>query len=197
MTLPDEVGRLVEQLKALPLIDGADLDQPFAAYDSFELVVSAILRAALVQVPEGERKKQNAELFRRFVRNHFPENRGRDDTGYANQLWTFRCECVKEKRTGPFALINGVPDAHLLPAADGRPTLNLESLIADFRDAVDDLAEILRASVEMRQLAADELARRTVSIAPMNDRSPATSFTRSPTVLGRSSLSARSASATN
>lgn len=36
-TRADEVGELLAGLKALPLVDSADIDQSFAAYDAFEL----------------------------------------------------------------------------------------------------------------------------------------------------------------
>src|SRR5262245_20904189 len=68
----DDVALLLDQLKALPLIDSADLDVPFAAYEAFELVLSAILRAALVQVPEANRRGKNGDLFRQFVVERFP-----------------------------------------------------------------------------------------------------------------------------
>lgn len=115
MHLPDDVDRLTMSLKALPLIEGADLDKPFAAYDAFELVCSAILRAALVQAPEEGRKRNNGRLFEAFVTDHFPVHRGRNDPDYAKQLWLFRNAFVKEKRTEGFALVHGAPNQHLGP----------------------------------------------------------------------------------
>ena len=195
MNRPDELDRLAELLKSLPLIDSADLDQPSAAYDAFGMVASAILQAALIQVPEAERVGKNARLFRRFVVERFPAKRGRGDGTYAKDLWLFRCSFVKENRTGPFALVHGAPNQHLQPASDGRLTLDLESLIADFRAAVDDMVRDLGASLEGARLA-DELARRTVRILLANDPDSAPSFTRSGTISLRAAA-AKAASGTN
>jgi len=190
--MADDVDQLLEQLKALPLIDSADLTHPFAAYDSFELVLSAILRAALAQVPPTDRRGRNRQHFRAFVCQRFPPERGRNDVDYADRLWDFRTMFVKEKRTAGFVLVHDRPDEHLAPGVDGRPKLNLQSLIADFRLAVDQLGPILRASDELRQLAADEVARRTVHVTS------APSFTQTSTVLFRgNTLGAKATSGTN
>ncbi|HJX46712.1 MAG TPA: hypothetical protein VJ375_02615 [Gaiellaceae bacterium] len=178
------------------MIDGADLHRPFAAYDSFELVVSAILRAALVQVPEAKRKGNNAVLYKRFVVEHFPEHRGYGDEAYAEQLWDFRCAFVKDKRTGPFVLIHNSPGDHLQPSADGRSMLNLESLIDDFRAAVDDLAGILRASTVMRAVAASEVALRQVTVTAPHDGSASPSLTHNPTTVRLITGGANAASGT-
>jgi hypothetical protein len=189
VTSPDDVSQLLAELKALPLIESADLDKPFAAYDAFELVVSAILRAALVQVPESGRKGKNRELFERFVVNHFPLNRGRDDGSYAKRLWDFRCAVVKEKTTGSFVLIHNTPGMHL-PSAG---VLNLEGLIADFQEAVDSLGAGLRKSPEMRQVAAIEIQRRQVTIGSPETLAHSSSVGRSVTI---ANLSASAASGT-
>src|SRR4051812_27604184 len=99
---PDDVELLLGQLKTLPLIAAADLDAEFAAYDAFELVLGAILRAALVQVPDAERRGHNRELFERYVLERFPPDQGRGDSDYASQLWTFRNAVVKNKQIGSF-----------------------------------------------------------------------------------------------
>lgn len=197
MNGPDDVDKLLEGLKALPLIDdNADLSRPFAAYNAFELVGSAILRAALVQVPPEQRRNMNGAHFTRFVVEHFPVDRGRGDDEYASDLWLFRCAFQKERlTTDKFQLIEGAPDQHLKPATDGRTMLDLESLIADFRAAVDHLGAELRNSAEMRQVAADELARRHVTVTPVDAATDA-SFTRNPTTV-TAWMGAKAASGTN
>ena len=164
--LMDAVDELVEQLKILPLIASADLDGPFAAYDAFELVLGAILRAALVQAPEEQRRRHNRELFERFVVERFPEGRGRGDAEYAANLWEFRNAVVKNKQTGPFLVIHNSPVAHW-KTNHGILTLDLQSLIEDFREAVDNLGALLRSTDEMRELAARELDGRTVKLVPI------------------------------
>ena len=107
-----DVAQLLGQLKALPLIGSADLDAPSAAYDAFELVLGAILRAALVQVPDEQRRGFNRELFERFVTERFPRGRGRGDVLYARNLWKFRNAVVKNKQTGPFVVLHNAPHEH-------------------------------------------------------------------------------------
>jgi hypothetical protein len=170
MTRPtDDVDRLLAQLKELPLIDHADLDAEGVAYAAFEPLLSAILRAALVQVPQKDRPNNNRRLFQRFVVDHFPPGRGRHDPVYAEALWGFRCYFVKDERTGSsFLLTHHHPDLHWV-IADGRRVLNLESLVADFREAVDNLGTLLRGDPELRQSAEADVAQReltSVSIAP-------------------------------
>jgi hypothetical protein len=109
MDRPDDLAQLAARLKSLPLIESADLDQPFAAYDAFGVVMSAILCAALIQVPEDERERKNGKLFKRFVVERFPIKRGRGDGKYAADLWSFRSQAVKESRTGPFSLVHRLP----------------------------------------------------------------------------------------
>jgi hypothetical protein len=166
MTDANAVEELLEQLKTLPLIASADIDAPYAAYDACELVLGAILRAALVQVPEEQRRGHNRELFERFVVERFPEGRGRDDAGYARNLWEFRNAVVKNKQTGPFLVMHNSPSEHW-KTNHGILTLNLQSLIEDFREAVDNLGALLRSTDEMRDLAAAELAGRTVRLVPI------------------------------
>ena len=81
----DDVDLLLAQLKTLPLSDTADLDADFAAYDAFELLLGAVLRAALVQVPPAERYDNNGELFKRFVVERFSAGRGFGNTGLREQ----------------------------------------------------------------------------------------------------------------
>lgn len=187
----DDVERLVEHLKALPLVDGADIDRPGAAYAAFEPVLSAILRAAVIHVPRRKRNGIQGECFRAFVRDHFPEEHGRGDETYAANLWRLRGAFVKEKRTARFVLTHGQPDDHLVPAADGRPRLNLESLVADFRSAVDELGPVLRRTDELRERAADEVARSAVHVTS------GASHTTTTTVLFRGERGAKAASGTN
>jgi hypothetical protein len=182
--LPDEVASLQERLKALPLVDSADLGQPFAAYEAFDVVLSAILRAALVQAPRDGRRGKNAQLFTRFVRNHFPAKRGRGDDVYAKRLWGLRCDFAKSRETATFWLIHDAPTQHLERAADGRVTLDLGSLIADFRSAVNHLGAELAASAQMRAVVASELDARTVVISPTG-----ASLTTSVTTVGAQALS--------
>src|SRR4051812_33749589 len=97
-------------VKALPLIDTADLDKHLAAYDAFELVLSAILRAALVHVPDEQRRNHNRELFERFVIERNPARRGHGDEAYANALWEFRNAAAwSAQDTGPAELRSGSP----------------------------------------------------------------------------------------
>lgn len=195
--MPDDVDRLVDELKALPLIDSADLSKPGAAFAAFDPVVAAILRAALVQVPHKQRRGKNRILFVQFVTEHFPEKRGRGDTKYAAKLWDFRCEVAKGKRTGPFVLAQNAAGEHLQPGPDGRPVLNLESLISDFRAAVDSLGDELRSAARCDEVA-DELARRKVTVAPIRDSATSVSVTNSETTLVlRPVLAAKAASGTN
>jgi hypothetical protein len=160
---PDDVDLLLAQLKMLPLIDTADLDAEFAAYDAFELLLGAVLRAALVQVPPAERYDNNGELFKRFVVERFPAGRGLGNTDYASKLWKFRNAVVKNKQTGPFLLIHNTPAKHW-KIERGARVLDLQSLVADYREAVDNLAPLLRSSLEMKALATAELAGRTVRL---------------------------------
>lgn len=184
MTKKDEVDLLLDQLKALPLIDGADLDAPFAAFDAFELVLSAITRAALVQVPQNQRRGNNGALFQRFVVERFPSKRGRGDATYAKQLWEFRCDFVKGKRTGRhFVLTHNRPEFHLQLATNAAVVVDLHGLIADFRLAVDDLGRDLHSDPAMRQVALDELRSRRVELVQVS--------------LPRSRLGANAASGTN
>jgi hypothetical protein len=166
----DDVDELIAGLKLLPLIDGADLEQPSAAYDAFELVLSAILRAALVEVAPADRRSNNGRAFRRFVTKRFPVGRGRGDTSYAGTLWLLRCDFVKEKRTSSgVALTHDNPWAHRQRASTGELIVDLQSLIADFREAVDDLGKRLRSSPQLRHETQSELTQRrvrTVAIAP-------------------------------
>lgn len=188
----DDVERLLEHLKALPLVDDADLDRPGAAYAAFEPVLSAALRAAVVHVPRRKRNGVQGECFRAFVRDHFPEGRGRGDDAYAANLWRLRSAFVKEKRTDRFVLTHGQPDDHLIPAADGRPTLNLESLVADFRSAVDELGPVLRRTDELRRRAAAEVERSTVHVT-----SGVSHTTTTTTVVFRGATAAKAVSGTN
>lgn len=192
VTGTDEVGQLLEQLKELPLVDDADLDRPGAAYAAFEPVLGAVLRAAVIHLPRNKRDGVQGKCFRAFVRDHFPEGRGRGDEAYAENLWKLRSAIVKEKRTARFVLTHGRPDDHLVPGRDGRPTLNLESLIADFRAAVDELGPVLRGTDELRQRAAVEVSLRGVHVT--TDASLTT--TRS-TVLFRGAPGAKASSGTN
>jgi hypothetical protein len=160
---PDDVDLLVAQLKTLPLIDTADLDAEFAAYDAFELLLGAVLRAALVQVPPAERYDNNGELFKRFVVERFPAGRGLRNMDYASKLWKFRNAVVKNKQTGPFLVIHNTPGKHW-KIEQGARVLDLQSLVADYREAVDNLAPLLRSSPEMQALASAELAGRTVRL---------------------------------
>lgn len=192
MTGSDDVEQLLEQLKALPLVDGADLDRPLAAYYAFEAVLSAVLRAAIAPERRSARDRKNGKLFQEFVCRDFPVGRGWSDPHYARQLWKLRGMFVKEMRTGSFRLKHGQPEYHFLAADDGRLILNLESLIEDFRYAVTRLGPILRRSDRLRQHAADELALRTVH---MTDSA---SITHSSTVVDfRPVLAAKAASGTN
>jgi hypothetical protein len=188
-----DVGELLEQLKALPLIDGANLDRPGAAYDAFELVLSPILRAALVQVPEGQRRDANGRLFKRFVIERFPPGHGGGNVSYADELWQLRNAFVKDKQTRGFGLTHNSPGSHWRLTEAGHPTLDLGSLIADYREAVDNLGELLRASPTLRGVARAELEKRTVVTVPMSGiaqtspsltgtalRAPAASGTSSP-----------------
>ncbi len=54
----------------------------------------------------------------------------------------------------------------------GMLTLNLQSVIDDFRWAVDTLGELLRSTDEMRELAAAELAGRTIRLIPITVVAP-------------------------
>ncbi len=162
-----DVDLLVGQLKALPLIDSANLDAPFAAYEAFELVLSAITRAALVQVADGKRRNNNARLFKKFVVEYFPVGRGRGDVAFANRLWEFRCDFLKGKQTGQFVLTHNHPELHWQRARDARLLLNLQSLIADFRQAVDLLGGLLRSTPDMLEVAHNELASRAVQLVPV------------------------------
>jgi hypothetical protein len=72
----------------------------------------------------------------------------------------------KNKQTGPFLVIHNSPGKHW-KTNHGSLTLNLQSLIEDFHQAVDDLGELLRSSDEMRELAARELDGRTVRLVPI------------------------------
>ena len=166
MSTPDDVELLLVQLKTLPLIAAADLDAEFAAYDAFELVLGAILRAALVQVPESERRNRNGKLFERFVVERFPRGHGYGDSNYAKQLWEFRNAVVKNKQTGAFMLIHNNRGEHL-ERHDGHVLLDLQGLIADFRAAVDNLGEHLRSTPQLRELARVELEGRTVRLKPI------------------------------
>jgi hypothetical protein len=125
----DDVDLLLAQLKTLPLIDNADLDADFAAYDAFELLLGAVLRAALVQVPPAERYDNNGELFKRFVVERFPAGRGFGNADYASKLWKFRNAVVKNKQTGPFLLIHNAPSKHW-KIERGARVLDLQSLVA-------------------------------------------------------------------
>jgi hypothetical protein len=168
MSAPDDVDALLDQLKTLPLIAAADLDADSAAYDAFELVLGAILRAALLQVPDAERRGHNRELFERFVVERFPPGHGYGDAVYANRLWEFRNAVVKNKQTATFVLIHSNPQSH--PGTDNNGTivlLDLHGLIADFYAAVDNLGELLRSTPEMRALASSELAARTIRLIPV------------------------------
>lgn len=195
MDRPDDLAQLAERLKSLPLIESADLDQPFAAYDAFGVVMSAILCAALIQVPEDERERKNGKLFKRFVVERFPIKRGRGDGKYAADLWSFRSQAVKESRTGPFSLVHRLPDQHLRIAADGRRILNLESLIEDFRAAVDEMAAAWKTNNEAERLEG-ELARRTVRIVPLSGSASSPSITHSEAITVNLA-SAKAASGTN
>jgi hypothetical protein len=163
----DDIDALVEGLKALPLIESADLDGDRAAYDAFELVLSAILRAALVPIPPSKREGEG-NRFRRFVIEHFPEGRGRFDKSFGDDLWLARCATVKEKRTDdhrqttPIAFVHKAREAHWTLATSGERILDLDGLIDDFRAAVGELGELLRSSEELCKRARDELALRRV-----------------------------------
>ena len=63
----------------------------------------------------------------------------------------------------------------------GLLTLNLESLIADFRKAVDGLGGYLRSTPELRELARVELEGRRVRLVPVTAVMPV-----SPSVSGSS-----------
>lgn len=157
----DDVDLLLAQLKTLPLIDTADLDADFAAYDALELLLGAVLLAALVQAPPAERYDNNGELFKRFVVERFPAGRAIDNTDYASKLWKFRNAVVKNKQTGPFLVNHNARSKHW-KIDRGARLLDLQSLVADYREAVDNLAPLLRSSAEMKALATAELAGRTV-----------------------------------
>lgn len=98
--MADDVDHLLEQLKSLPLVDGANLDRPFAAYQAFEVVLGAVLRAALAPEGRDAREGKNGSLFRDFVRRDFRIGRGWSDDHYARLLWDLRSLFVKEMRTG-------------------------------------------------------------------------------------------------
>lgn len=164
MSTPDDVDLLLGQLKTLPLIAAADLDAESAAYDAFELVLGAILRAALVQVPEAERRNHNRELFERFVVERFPRGHGYGKSEYAGQLWEFRNAVVKNKQTGPFMLTHNHPENHLGTNNRKIVLLDLHGLISDFYEAVDNLGDLLRSTPEMRALASLELGGRTIRL---------------------------------
>lgn len=178
--MPDDFDELAEDLKALPLIDSADLSAPGAAYQAFDLVAAAILRAALVQAEHTKRRGRNGVLFKRFVTEHFPKKRGRGDKAYAAKLYDFRNEVVKDSRTGQFVVAQDAAGEHLQPGPDGRPVVNLQSLIADFRAAVDSLGDELRNAARGDEVAA-ELARRKVTVVPLREPTTSASFTSSQT----------------
>jgi hypothetical protein len=160
---PDDVDRLLAQLTAFPLIDSADLDRAGAAYQAFELVLCAIHRAALLQA--ANRQEQQAvgepELFQRFVRDCFPEGRGRWNNHYAGKLWKLRCAFVKQAKTGKFQLIHNHPEQHWRTLGRLR-TLDLQSLIDDFRHAVGNLEGMIRTDASLLEAARAELGERTV-----------------------------------
>jgi len=73
MNGPDHVDKLLEGLKALPLIDdNPGLSRPVRRLQRVELVGSAILRAALIQVPPEQRRNNNGQHFKRFVCRALP-----------------------------------------------------------------------------------------------------------------------------
>jgi hypothetical protein len=169
MDAPSDVTSLVEQLKALPLLSAADLDLPGVAYEGFDYLASAILGAALLLAPEDERKGQNGRLFVRFVVEHFPEGRGRGDRAFAGRLWAFRNGFVKGRRARPIRVTHRHPELHLVPADDGRPIVNLESFVSDFREAVDSLGAYLDSTPELRERAAAEVAARRLVVSVVAD----------------------------
>ena len=168
--MADDIDRLALELRAFPLIHSADLNWPGAAYQAFEIVLSAILRAALIEVPADKRKGANGDAFKRFVTQRFPEGRGRGDDDYARELWELRNYFVKERRTtSGVALTHFEPDRHLVRFPDGLLIINLESLMDDFRVAVHDLGDYLRSSPELRELARAELEQREMRVVVIAD----------------------------
>jgi hypothetical protein len=154
------ITQLVKQLKELPLIDGADPRPAARGLQRFRAVEQRDPGGGAAPGAGAPCRGQNGRLFQRFVVECFPADRGRGDRVYAERLWAFRCAFVKDRRTGPFKLIHGAPELHLTLADDGRPILNLESLIEDYRVAVDDLGKLWASTPELQAIAVEELAAR-------------------------------------
>ena len=78
---------------------------------------------------------------------------------------------LKDKQTAGFILTHNRPDVHLTKTSSG-PMLDLQSLVADFREAVDNLGALLRASPELREAARTELETRAVRIISVTIERP-------------------------
>jgi hypothetical protein len=165
---PDVVDILLGQLKALPLIDSADLDAPFAAYAAFELVLSAITRAALVQVPERKRRGQERAPVQAVRCGLLPCRARTRRPAIRRAPLGVPLRLREGKTDGPVHVTHNHPEAHWQRARNAQFLLDLQSLIADFREAVDNLGGLLRSTPDMLQIAHDELASREVQLVPVH-----------------------------
>jgi hypothetical protein len=116
------------------------------AFLSFVCMLAGIEALSGYLDPDNSGRAANAERFKRFVREHFPE----DYRSLADQLWDFRNGMTHGFSPRQFALTHHNSAAHLQRTPDSATVLNAEDFYAAFLAAAKSYFNALSSSSELQ-----------------------------------------------